>query len=367
MRRNGRTNGVPMTNSRRAGQVTRPLTRRALLASALPAAAAVGLASCAVPSPQRRTDGRLPITLSSQPNGAGLPFFIGQKEGFFTDEGLVVEVANYASGPASLAAGAANEWQAGWSGAPPALTGANAFGLIPAGLMIREDENHMMFMSARALEDSSPEEVLRTHPVATSQNSLADQVMRGCAESFGVPGESVEIVPLDGGAVVQALLSGQVEVVNSWVTPAWPLLEDPDEYVQVCTAAEAGVAVTSAFVLTPRFAEEEPEAAAGFLRAATRATAFITEHTDRAVEYMLEYYDTYAITGSEEQATWEVEMRDWFTLDEVIDGIESGTSSAALTASAEFFVKAGIYPVAPPIDDLLEKGLTLLKSAREGG
>lgn len=365
MRRERRTNGAIM-NSRRTTHLARPLSRRTLLASALPAIAAAGLASCAVPSPQPRADGRLPITLSSQPNGAGLPFFIAQKEGYFEEEGLVVEVANYSSGAASLAAGAANEWQAGWSGAPPALTGANAFGLIPAGLMMREDENHMMFMSAEVLENSSPEEVLRTHRVATSQNSLADQVMRSCAERFGVPGEDVDIVPLDGGAVVQALLSGQVEVVNSWVTPAWPLLEAPDEYVQVCTAAEAEVAVTSAFVVTPRFAQEEPEAAAGFLRAATRATAFVNENQDQAVEYMLEYYDLYAITGSPEQATWEVEKRDWFTLDEVIDGIESGTSSSALTASAEFFVAAGIYPVTPPIDDLLEQGLVLLQSAREG-
>jgi len=365
MRRELETNGARMMNSLRPLHASPPINRRALLGTAIPAIAA-GLSGCAVPSPRRQPNGRLPITLSSQPNGAGLPFFIGQKEGFFEEEGLVVEVANYASGPASLAAGAANEWQAGWSGAPPALTGANAFGLIPTGLMMREDENHMMFMSARVLENSSPKEVLRKYPVATSQNSLADQVMRGCAEQFGVPGEEVEIVPLDGGAVVQALQSGQVEVVNSWVTPAWPLLENPEEYVQVCSAAEAGVAVTSAFVITPRFADEEPHAAAGFLRAATRATEFINQNPDQSVEYMLEYYDTYAITGSEDQAAWEVEMRDWFTLEEVIDGIESGSSSAALTASAEFFVEAGIYPVVPPIDKLLDKGLDLLKSARDG-
>ncbi|MGL3150462.1 ABC transporter substrate-binding protein [Microbacterium sp. A82] len=341
-----------------------------------PAAVALGATTVALLaltgcSPASNADGDgdggpTEITLTSQPNGAGLPFFIAEQEGFFEDEGLAVTVENYASGPASLAAGAANEWQAGWLGAPPALTGANTFGLIPAGLMIREDTNHMMLMTADVLEGSSPEEVLRTHPVATSQNSLAEQVMRGCAEWLGVDAADVEMVPLDGGAVVQAIASGQVEVANSWVTPAWPLLEDPDTYVQVCNAEDAGVAVTAPMVVTPKFLEEQPEAAAAFLRATTRASDFIMANHEEAVSYMLDYYETYAITGSEEQAEWEVTARTWYGLDDAIESIESGETSKALNDSAEFFVNAGVYPQAPPVDELLEQGLTLLQSARDG-
>ncbi|MGM7671573.1 ABC transporter substrate-binding protein [Microbacterium sp. A93] len=342
------------------------LTRRTVAVLGASTALAVALAGCTSSPSADEQDGPAKITLASQPNGAGLPFFIAEEEGFFEDEGLDVTIENYASGPASLAAGAANEWQAGWLGAPPALTGANTFGLIPAGLMMREDPNHIMFMTADVLKGSDPAEVLRTHPVATSQNSLAEQVMRGCAEWLGVPAEDVQMVPLDGGAVVQAIISGQVDVVNSWVTPAWPLLEDPETYVPVCDAEEAGVAVTSAIVVTPTFLKERPQDAEAFVRATTRATAFITENHEKAVAYMLDYYETYAITGSEEQAEWEVTARTWFDIDEAIGGVESGETSDALKASAEFFVNAGVYPEAPPIDDLLEEGLALLKAAQSG-
>lgn len=329
--------------------------------------ALLALSGCATSAtPAADADGPTQITLASQPNGAGLAFFIAEQEGFFTEENLDVTIENYASGPASLAAGAANEWQAGWLGAPPALTGANTFGLIPAGLMMREDPNHIMFMTADVLDGSTPEEVLRSHPVATSQNSLAEQVMRGCAEWLGVDAADVEIVPLDGGAVVQAMVSGQVDVVNSWVTPAWPLIEDPDTYVPVCDAEDAGVAVTSAMVVTPTFLDQQPDAAAAFIRATTRATDFIMENHDAAVEYMLDYYDAYAITGTPEQAEWEVSQRTWFGLDEAIGSIESGETNDALKASAEFFVNAGVYPEAPPIDELLDKGLALLESAKDG-
>src|SRR5699024_6070162 len=108
MRRELETNGARMMNSLRPLHASPPINRRALLGTAIPAIAA-GLAGCAVPSPRRQPNGRLPTPPAPRPDGAGLPFFIGQKEGFFEAERRALEVANYASGPASLAAGAANQ------------------------------------------------------------------------------------------------------------------------------------------------------------------------------------------------------------------------------------------------------------------
>lgn len=339
------------------------MRRRMTIAVAAAATAGLLLSACAGDAAPEE-GGVTKITLASQPNGAGLPFYIADKEGFFTEEGLQVTVANYASGPASLAAGAAGEWQAGWLGAPPALTGANTFGLIPAGIMSREDANHIMFMRSELLENSTPAEVLRSHPVATSQNALSEQVMRACAEHLGVPGEDVELVPLDGGAAVQALLSGQVDVANSWATPSWPLLQDEDAFTQVCSGEEAGVAVAAMWVVTPSFVKDNPEAAAAFVRAVTRANSFIQENPDEAVQYMLDYYKTYGITGDAAQAEYEVTIRHWYTLDEATTSISDGSTASALKASAQFFVDAGVYPSAPPIDELLAEGLEVLESAQ---
>ncbi len=325
-------------------------------------AAALLLASCGSDADQ---EWPVDITLASQPNGAGLPFYIAEDQGFFEEEGLNVTIENYASGPSSLAAGGSDEWQAGWQGAPPALTGANAYDLIPAGIMIREDANHIMFMDSDVLEGSSPGEALEEHAVATSQNSLAEQTMRACADSLGASSSDVELVPLDGGAVVQALQAGRVSVANSWASPSWPLLQD-DQYEEVCSAEDAGVAVLDPFVVTPKFAEEQPEAAAAFLRAAYRANEFINADLERAVNYMVEYYDAYGITGPREQAEYEVNVRDWYTLDEAIAAIESGETEDGLYASAEFFVENGVYPTEPPIDELLGEGLELLEAARDG-
>lgn len=305
------------------------------------------------------------ITLASQPNGAGLAMYIADERGFFEEEGLEVKIENFASGPASLTAGAAGQWQAGWLGAPPALSGGGQFDLIFAGLMIREDANHIMYMNKDVLEGKSAAEVLQDEPVATGQNTLADQVMRGCAESLGVDPGSIELVPLEGGQIVQALTSGQVNVVNTWSSPGYQLIDDPD-YEHVCDGETAGVAVVDPYVVHPDFAEENPEAAAGFLRAVYRANEFITENHEEAVDHMEDYFLSIGVDAPREQADYETSVRQWLSLDEAIENIDSGETGDALKASAEFFVDAGVYPEAPPIDDLLAQGKELLEMARDG-
>lgn len=332
------------------------------------AAAGLALTGCAADSGSEAdggADGLTEISLVSQPNGAGLAMYLATELGYFEDEGLDPTVTFYPSGPASLAAGASGEWDAGWQGAPPALTGANTFGLIPAGTMIQEDPNHIMFMSAEVLEGSTPAEVLKSHPVATSQNSLAEQVMRACSDHFGVDPADVEMVPLDGGQVVQALKSGQVQVANSWSTPDFSLLDDP-KYEQVCNGEMAGVAVVCQYVVTPAFAEANPEAAAAFLRAVYRANEYIAENHEDAVKHLLDYYKANGVTGDEAQADYEISIREWKSLDQAIEEIEDGSTADALKASASFFVENGVYPSAPPIDDLLAQGKELLDMAKAG-
>lgn len=342
---------------------------RVLRLSRVAGAVALALvaAACGSGSGERPTNesGLKTLTAVSQPNGAGLSLYIAKKLGYFEKEGLDVTIKTYASGPASLTAGASGEWQAGWLGAPPALTGGVQYKLVLAGLMIREDENHVMYMNTRTLKGRSPAEVLKTERVATAQNTLADQVMRGCAEHLGADSKAIEVVPLEGGQIVQALTSGKVNVVNTWSSPGYKLIDDP-KYKAVCDAKDAGVAVVDPFVVNPKFAKDDPKTAAAFLRAAYRANAYINDSPEEAVEMMKELFQSIGIKPAEGQAEYETKVRKWQTLDQAIKGIESGRTNKALKASAEFFVEAGVYPEAPPIDDLLKQGLELLRMAKSG-
>jgi len=347
------------------GELTPIIRQRPLRTlAAVGALMAVAVAASACGDPASSSASTEKLTLVSQPNGAGLPLYVAQKHGFFEDVGLEVEIKYYTIGASALAAGAKGEWQAGWMGAPPALTGMNQFGLIPAGLMIQEDENHIMFMSEKVLEDSTPAEVLKTHSVATAQNSLAEQVMFGCAEHFGVDPKGVEVVNLDPGAIVQALQTDKVQVINSWSSPDFPLLDDP-KYQQVCDGAMSGVHVLDPFVVNPDFAEDRPEAAAKFIAAVYQANEFINANHDQAVQDMMDIYQENGLDGSEAMADYEINIRQWYSLDKALEGIKDGSTAAGLEASAQFFVDKGVYPQMPPIEELLKQGLTILEDAED--
>lgn len=339
--------------------------RRWKAAAVLAVAAAVGaaLAASAFASSAERSTAKLTkVTLVAQPNGASLPLFVAKKLGYFKAVGLDATIKYYSIGSAALAGGASGEWQAGWLGAPPALSGAGSFGLIPVGLMIREDRNHIMFMSKKALQGSSPAKVLKGHQIATAENSLADQVMRGCAAKFGVNPGTLKVVNLDPGGIVQALKSGRVPAIDSWATPDFSLLSDP-KYVQVCSGAAAGVAVVDPFVITPKFAKENPHAAAAFTAAVYRANEYINTHLPQATQDMLELYKKAGVTGSAQQASYEIIIRNWFSYQEALASMQNGNTAKYLHASADFFVKHGVWPTAPPIDKLLAQGAKVLKAA----
>lgn len=307
--------------------------------------------------------GTTDITLVAQPNGASLPLVVADKEGFFKAAGLNVSIKYYATGPSSLADGAKGTWQAGWLGAPPALTGMNQFGLVPLGLMIQEDSNHIMFMSKKVLQGSTPAQVLKTHSVATVQNSLGEQVMDACAKHFGVDPNTLKLVNLDPGGVVQALQSGRVQVADAWAPPDYPLINDPN-YEPVCTGKIANTAVVDPFVVTPTFAKDNPDAAARYAAAVYAADQFINSNNTAAVDDMMALYKANGITSGRDVAAYEVKIRQWYTLDQAMQGIQSGATATALKASAQFFIDKGVYDQMPPIDNLLQQGLSILQKAK---
>jgi ABC-type nitrate/sulfonate/bicarbonate transport system substrate-binding protein len=367
-------------------QSSTPTFGRGIAAGAAAVALALGLGACSSSSssgassqasnngsaPAASNGGSTPtgggsgttdITLVAQPNGASLPLVVADKEGFFKAAGLNVTIKYYATGPSSLADGAKGTWQAGWLGAPPALTGMNQFGLVPLGLMIQEDSNHIMFMSKKVLQGSTPAQVLKSHPVATVQNSLGEQVMDACAQHFGVDPNQLKLVNLDPGGVVQALQAGRVQVADAWAPPDYPLINDPN-YEPVCTGKIANTAVVDPFVVTPSFAKDNPDAAARYAAAVYAADEFINNNNTAAVDDMMGLYKANGITSGRDVAAYEVKIRQWYTLQQAVDGIQSGTTAKALKASAQFFVDKGVYDQAPPIDNLLQQGLAILKKAQ---
>jgi ABC-type nitrate/sulfonate/bicarbonate transport system substrate-binding protein len=169
---------------------------------------------------------RTSVVLISQANEAGFPLWLARKLNYFADAGIDARIQYFPNGGAALASGAAGDWQGGWIGAPPAITGWAKFGLIPVGTMMKEDRNIKLIMRKDALKGASPKDVLAGKPIGTVPNSTWSQVLFACAKHFGVDPGKMKIVPLEPPVTRQSLRSGDVASGTTDSSPDFDLVND---------------------------------------------------------------------------------------------------------------------------------------------
>jgi ABC-type nitrate/sulfonate/bicarbonate transport system substrate-binding protein len=303
------------------------------------------------------------IVLSSQPNEAGFPMWLANKLGYYSDRGLNVKIQYFPNGGAALASGAAGDWQAGWTGSPPAITGWAKFGLTTVGTMMKEDRNIKLVMRKEALKGSTPADVLKTKPIGTVPNSTWSQVLFACAKHFNVEPGQMKIVPLDPPVTRQALQSGDVGSGTTDSSPDFDIVNNTEKFQVVCDGAIAKTSVIDPYIVTKKFAAEQPDAAARFVEASYRANEFIMANKDQALKYLLEYYKDVGIDGSEAKARYTLGLRDFQTLKQALSDMSDGTTAKTLTETGKVFVAGGAYDKVPDMDADIKAGLPILKAA----
>jgi ABC-type nitrate/sulfonate/bicarbonate transport system substrate-binding protein len=303
------------------------------------------------------------IVVSSQPNEAGFPMWLANKLGYYSDRGLTVKIQYFPNGGAALASGAAGDWQAGWTGSPPSITGWAKFGLTTVGTMMKEDRNIKLVIRKDALKGSSPAEVLKTKPIGTVPNSTWSQVLFACAKHFNVDPGQMKIVPLDPPVTRQALQSGQVGSGMTDSSPDFDIVNDKEKFEVVCDGVIGKTSVIDPYIVTKKFAAEQPDVAARFVEASYRANEFIMANRDQALKYLLEYYKEAGIDGNEAKGRYTLGLRDFQTLEQALSDMSDGTTATTLIKTAEVFVAGGAYDKVPDLEADIKAGLPILKAA----
>jgi ABC-type nitrate/sulfonate/bicarbonate transport system substrate-binding protein len=334
-----------------------------MAASAL---AIAGIAASAWPLIAQAQGGTpVKIVAISQSNEAGFPLWLAKKEGYFAKNGLDVTIKYFPNGGAALASGAAGDWQAGWIGSPPAITGWAKFGLTPVGTMMKEDRNIKLIMRKDALKGSSPAKVLTTGKIGSVPNSTWSQVLFACAKHFKVDPGQMKVVPLEPPVTRQSLRSGEVAAGTTDSSPDIDLVNDKAHFEVVCDGAIAKTSVIDPWIVTKKFAAENPAAAAGFVEAGFRASEQIMKDRNKAVALLLEYYKDVGIDGDEKKARYTLGYRDYQTLDQALADARDGATAQALTETAQVFVAGGAYDKVPDLKGAVAAGLPVLEAAKK--
>ena len=306
------------------------------------------------------------INLNSQPNEAGFPMWLANDLGYFAENGLEVDIEYFPNGGAALATGATNQWQAGWTGGPPAVSGWEKFQLVSVAAMQKESQNLKLYMRNDVLEGKTPAEALAGTKVGTVPNSTWSQVLYACAEHLGVADpQSLDVVPLAPAVTLQSLQSGDLGAGTTAASSDLVLAKDPDNYTKVCDGKIAGANIIAPWIVTKTFWDEDPKSTAAFVEAAFRANEYINNtDPDKVVEHVLAYYADTGIEGDAEKAAYAMQMRDWVTLDEAIDDVKSGLTNETLTGAAKILVQGGARDSVPDFGPMQPLALDILMASQ---
>lgn len=306
------------------------------------------------------------LSLNSQPNEAGFPMWLAGELGYYADRGLEVEIEYFPNGGAALATGATNQWQAGWTGGPPAVSGWEKFQLVSVAAMQKESQNLKLFMRNDVLEGKTPAEALAEVKVGTVPNSTWSQVLYACAEHLGVEDpQALDVVPLTPAVTLQSIQNGDLGAGTTAASADLVLAQDPENYTLVCDGKMAGANIIAPWIVTKTFWDEDPEAAAGFVEASFRANEYINAtDPETVVAHVLDYYAATGIEGDAEKAAYAMQMRDWVTLDEAIEDVKSGLTNETLTGAAEILVAGGARDDVPDFGPMQPLALEILMAAQ---
>ena len=264
---------------------------------------------------------------------------IAVEKGFFQEEGIEVEPLVFSSGPAcseTLLSGSADIGTMGDTTAVIAV--ARSPVKIIASHGGGEHRHRIIVASDSSVERPSD---LIGKRLAVKKGTSTYGGLLVWAESEGIDLSRVKLIELGPGDMPDALASGAVEaIVASEPTPS---VVEARGGRQLATLGGLGNSYPILLVARSQFLQAEPETVARFLRALSRASAFIADHGDEAAVIVA------AKTGLSLETTRRAMSHHYYRVQLDADTL------ASLTSIADFLVSQGTISAIPDWATVIER------------
>ncbi|GGO77399.1 hypothetical protein GCM10011348_06840 [Marinobacterium nitratireducens] len=219
------------------------------------------------------------------PGGDKAPVYVGIQQGFFAEEDLEVSISGgrgstdaitkLATGNADIGSADIGALLAAKAQSEVPVTAVySVFTQAPHAFMVLADSD------VKSVRDVAGKKVA-TSPF-TSSNVYLPQVLK----DNGLDLSEIKLTKSDPGALGPMMVTGQTDVVISWVTDTQRYrsqAESVGKSLRVLPWSEAGLELYSAtLVASDRFLKERPDVAKRFVRAFARSVAFTNENPETA-------------------------------------------------------------------------------------
>lgn len=280
------------------------------------------------------------------------PLYVAQEEGYFAEEGLEVEFT-YDQGSNIMQNVAAGNVDFGFPNGDSVI---NAYGngveVNVVHTTYQQGIGALLFSEEAGIE--SPADLAGKNVAVTDLGSPNYAQLQAMMREVDVPIEEVSVEVVGTGAIVQALVNGDVDAIV-FSRLRYFSLQDQGFPVQQILSDEYLPSFGNVVVASKETVAEDPELVAGFVAALNRGIQYSIDNTADAVDMAIaEYADTFA--GQEESITevmeevfvqnlWQSEFTDQH-------GFGYGDPQRWQDA-VDAQVEAGIIPQSFPADEMV--------------
>ncbi|MGX1933045.1 ABC transporter substrate-binding protein [Microbacterium resistens] len=277
-----------------------------LLAGCSPADSATNNAAAGTPG--ETTKVTLQIDGSAVPYYA--PLYEAVEQGYFEDEGIDVEFT-YAEGSAILQNVAAGNVQFGFPNGDSVITAkANGVDIDVVHTTYQEGIGAILFNKDTS-GISSPADLKGKRIAVTDLGSPNYIQLQAILESAGMTTDDVEVSTIGGGAIVQALQSGEVDAI-AFSRIRYYALQGAGFPVGQILSNEYLPSFGNVLVTSPSYREQNPAVVKGFVAALDKGLQYVIDNPDESVASVI---PTYADTFAGQEAAVTQVIKDVFISD----------------------------------------------------
>jgi NitT/TauT family transport system substrate-binding protein len=220
------------------------------------------------------------VAIGTQPWIGYGPFWIADDQGFDTDNGVDIRLVNFSTDQ-DLESGFA-------SGKFQAANNANntMIRLADLGLDFKMVLMEDFSLEADAVVSCDPEiqsvDDVEGAKVAFEEFSVSDVLFRYALGQTEVDFDSIDYTPIPASDAGTAAVAGRVDVAVTYEPYLQAAVQEGENCEVIYTAAERPGLISDGLAVNTEFAEEDPEAVVGVLRAWGDAIDYYNENTEEA-------------------------------------------------------------------------------------
>jgi len=255
-------------------------TRRGLLKSG-----ALALAGAAMPGIARAANRPVNMQLGWITGGNQIGEVVAKRLGYFAEE--KIDFAIQPGGPNidGVAIVASGRYEVGQVSSSPSLMLAASQGLPVVCFAVGAQQHPYAFFSLPRAPIKTPQDMIgRKIGIQATGQVLLSALLR----KNGVPEDKVEKVII--GSSMTPLVTGQVDAISGWSTNTTALKVLGPDYTTMRLWDQGVKLYALPYYTTPDFLKSNPDALAGFLRAAGRGWAYVKDNPEKAVDLLIAEY-----------------------------------------------------------------------------